>query len=109
MIKATFMGSRDNYLGFYVTGHAGYANSGKDIVCSGVSALAISTANALSKRLGNQVRCGQIQGFLFVKLSNQLNEEEKKISQIILDSCYEGMVSVENEYGNYLKVVLQEG
>lgn len=108
MIKAAFLGTRDHFTGFYVVGHAGYGEYGKDIVCSGVSALSVSAVNALSKRLKDRLIWGQTEGFLFAKLSNQLSQKEAEASQIILDSLYEGMQSVEKQYGKYLKVVLQE-
>ena len=37
------------YAGFTVSGHAGYAREGEDIVCSAVSVLVINTVNALDK------------------------------------------------------------
>lgn len=38
-----------HYAEFYITGHANYAERGKDIVCAGVSALAITLENALQE------------------------------------------------------------
>lgn len=47
MIKAIFYQKDGITFGFSVTGHAGYDESGKDIVCAGVSALVINTINSL--------------------------------------------------------------
>ena len=37
--------------GFDITGHAGFAKAGEDIVCAAVSMLAINTINTLEKLL----------------------------------------------------------
>ncbi|MER2130809.1 MAG: ribosomal-processing cysteine protease Prp [Carnobacterium inhibens] len=42
MIQATFhMNEKEDILAFKVEGHAGYAPSGRDIVCAAVSSLVI--------------------------------------------------------------------
>ena len=38
-----------NYTGLSVSGHAEYADSGKDIVCAAVSLLTINTINAIGR------------------------------------------------------------
>ena len=44
MIKVIFYKDSDDcYTGFQVKGHAGFAAYGKDIICAGVSVLAINT------------------------------------------------------------------
>ena len=46
MIQAVFYMYPDKtYRGFSVSGHAGYENAGKDIICASVSALVINTVN----------------------------------------------------------------
>ena len=48
MIKADFYLNTDgSYRGFSVSGHAGYAKRGQDIVCASVSSLVINTVNAI--------------------------------------------------------------
>lgn len=39
--------SSDRITGFDISGHAGLADSGYDIICSAVSALAINTVNSI--------------------------------------------------------------
>ena len=46
MIKVTiYKTERQEYAGFDMEGHAGYAEAGEDIVCAGVSALVINALN----------------------------------------------------------------
>ena len=50
MIQVTvFQSSDGSYKGFRVFGHAGYAESGNDIVCAAVSVLTINTINAIER------------------------------------------------------------
>lgn len=47
MITAKFKKKNDQVYWYQVTGHAGYADLGNDIVCAGVSALYITVTNTL--------------------------------------------------------------
>lgn len=48
MINITiYKNAEDMITGFKVSGHAGFANAGSDIVCSAVSALVINTINSI--------------------------------------------------------------
>lgn len=47
MIDVCIKKSGAHYTGWYVGGHAGYAEIGKDIVCAAVSALTITLETAL--------------------------------------------------------------
>lgn len=47
MIDVYISKSDQHYSGFHVTGHAGYAERGKDIVCAAISALTITLCNTL--------------------------------------------------------------
>ena len=43
-----FKNSEKEITGFYSAGHAGYAESGSDIICSAISVLTINTINSVS-------------------------------------------------------------
>ncbi len=47
MIRAEFLESNGLKIGFKLSGHAGYADSGSDIVCAAVSSAVQLTANTL--------------------------------------------------------------
>ena len=49
MINVTFDRREQNLIGFEFDGHAGYAESGKDIVCAGVSALVLNMINSVDE------------------------------------------------------------
>ena len=48
MIRVTVYRAQNRYLGFCVSGHAGAAPSGQDLVCAAVSSAALLTANTLA-------------------------------------------------------------
>ena len=49
MIVAEFFQKNDMICGFKVYGHAGYADSGSDIVCASISSAVQLTANTISE------------------------------------------------------------
>ncbi len=49
MIKARFYHSGESLVGFSVSGHAGFADSGNDIVCAAVSTAVNMTANGITE------------------------------------------------------------
>ncbi len=51
MIEAAFICANRRVAGFTVSGHAGYADSGKDIVCAAVSSAVQLTANGITEIL----------------------------------------------------------
>lgn len=48
MIKAEFFKKNNNYVGFKVSGHAGYGVSGYDIACASVSSAVQITINTIT-------------------------------------------------------------
>ncbi|MFQ8600843.1 MAG: ribosomal-processing cysteine protease Prp [Oscillospiraceae bacterium] len=65
MIRAVFQKSGDWFKGFEISGHAGYAGHGRDIVCASVSSAVMLTANAVTEVAGidADVRGGRAGGF----------------------------------------------
>ncbi len=58
MINAKFfIDSQGDPVGFTVSGHAGYASSGKDIVCASVSSAVMLTVNTAAENFGLGVDC----------------------------------------------------
>lgn len=52
MITVKLLRSADQYRSFCVSGHAGYAASGEDIVCAGVTSAVQLTVNGICEVLG---------------------------------------------------------
>lgn len=107
MITVTIYKGKDHYRGFDCLGHAGYANSGKDIVCSAVSVLVINTINSIDVLTNQQssVTTDETSGFIQYSLQDQIIVEAK----LLLDSMVLGLKDIEKQYGKkYLKIKFKE-
>ncbi len=106
MIKAVFYKKNNEFFGFSVQGHAGYADSGKDIICSAVSALTINTVNSVEKLTDDKFSTEMAEnGDLKFKVVSEISSK----SILLIDSLYLGLTDIEEEYGkNFVKVYIRE-
>jgi uncharacterized protein YsxB (DUF464 family) len=72
MIYADFLRRNGNYLGFKVSGHAGYEDIGKDIACASVTSAVQLTANTITD---------------FLKIGSEVSAENNVVSLKITDYC----------------------
>ena len=88
--------------GFRISGHAGYADSGKDIVCSAVSMLTINTCNSIESFTNDKFVCqeDEVNGSIELMMKD-IGEK----SQLLLASFVLGLSSVKKAYGQkYIKI-----
>lgn len=93
MITAKFKKKNNQIYWYQVTGHAGFANIGNDIVCAGISVLYITITNKLLV-LG---RTFERDGGYFV-----LDPTEQEI--VCLELLHEGVASIAEQYPDNVKV-----
>lgn len=93
MITAKFKKKNSQIYWYQVTGHAGFANIGNDIVCAGVSALYISVTNAL---LSFGKTFERDEGYFI------LDPTDKELA--CLKILYDGIKSIEAQYPENVKV-----
>lgn len=105
MIEVQFAKTRDFIKGFQISGHAGYAKYGHDIVCAAASFLAITVVNSLELQLGcaGIVKGGE-DGYLYYRLPEELNREQQEIAQIILQTLKVGFENLREEYPEYVSI-----
>ena len=107
MMKVTvYQDSEGRVYGFQVSGHAGYGRSGKDIVCSAVSALTTNTMNAIEAFVKDPVKYQAVneeEGFMHYELS-----EVSKESRLLLDALVLGLKNIEASYGKYIQIEFEE-
>ena len=99
--------TRDGYKGFTCTGHAGYADSGSDIVCAAVSVLVINTINAMDSLANEEMEVvtGEEDGVIDVVFVNPVNEKTK----LLMDTMILGLKSIAQQYGKkYLRLKFEE-
>lgn len=96
MIRVT-IGREDGLTTLEVTGHSGYAEKGKDIVCAGVSTIVQTYAFITVENGGcEEYRMGD--GYLFVKA------KDSKENDIRLHMVKTALEAIEGEYPHYLMI-----
>ena len=107
MINATFYRNSDGlYMGFVVSGHAGYAKAGKDIVCSAVSALCINTVNSVDRLTKNNFDVN-IDESGTIEFKFKSNPDDK--GNLLVGALSLGLTELYKEYdGKYLQVYFKE-
>lgn len=108
MIIAKFIkNSKDLIYSFEITGHAGYAEAGEDIVCAAVSVLAIETVNSIDKMADHQMFVEEADndgGYLFAQIKPNLSENQAQVTQILLKHLYLSLQDVATTYPDYVTI-----
>ena len=104
MITVTIYKKSNQYLGFDINGHAGYAEEGSDIICAAVSVLSLNTLNSIEaftedEFSGEQVADLYVPG-AFIRESRTFDgfhgtwadRHSKKLWETIYQDCIQGGV-----------------
>lgn len=89
---------------YRVSGHAEFDESGKDIVCAGVSAVVVGTVNAIEALVPIQLAHQMENGLLDVVIDQPNNHEHDKKSQLLLESMLVMLRTIEHSYGEYINI-----
>ena len=109
MIRVTvYKTERHEYVGFDVSGHAGYAESGEDIVCSAVSALVINAVNSIDRLTDDETSsvADEETGDIEFRFKGHPSHD----ARLLLDSMILGLEAIEDsgEYESYIDIVFKE-
>ncbi|HHY41862.1 MAG TPA: ribosomal-processing cysteine protease Prp [Thermoanaerobacterales bacterium] len=96
------------YMSLEISGHAKYAEYGKDIVCAGVSALAETAILGLKHVACVKPLVIKRQGYLALKLPDNLPQEELKKATIILETIFLGLKDISKSYPSNVRIELVE-
>ena len=86
-------------ISLYVKGHANYAESGKDIVCSAVSSLCISFANTLLAA-GVEKRCFRIEDGSFYMSATIVEKQQYAVGAF--DMAVNGLRMIAEQYPDHV-------
>lgn len=92
---------------FTVTGHAGYAPHGEDILCAGVSAIAQTVIGSLEDIAGIKPDYVLRDGEISCELPDlsALSEQQTEIARVLMESMSIGCRQIEASYGSsYVQV-----
>lgn len=107
MIRVTvYKNPNKEYIGFKTEGHAEYADSGQDIVCSAVSVLVINTINSIDTFTTDEciVKSEQESGVIACRFSSTVSEQ----SNLLLDSLILGLQGIQKNYQSYIEISFKE-
>ena len=105
MITVKIFKRSDDFEGFQVSGHAGQAESGYDIICAAVSVLTVNTANSIETLTGDRIEDCEKDGFLSCRFPDGLSEN----GRLLMHSMILGLQQIEANYDEpYVKVVFSE-
>jgi uncharacterized protein YsxB (DUF464 family) len=108
MINIVFKKKDNLFISFEINGHAGYSKSGTDIVCSAVSALAYTFANGITDVVKVNACIDVFEdGFLNLDISH-LDKENIEKCQVLLETMFIGLKSMNVMYGKYISIKLEE-
>lgn len=105
MIKISILKTPNERVDITVKGHADYSEQGTDIVCAGVSALAITTANSLDYHgFSPKVEAFE-DGLLKVSVVYPKEEVPVAVVNAIIETFRLGISSMAESYGDYIRLV----
>ena len=108
MINVTIHRKSKSILSFVVSGHAFFADRGKDIVCAGTSAVVVGAINAVHAITGVTPEIRQEDGFLSCKLPSNLDEATSEKVQLLLEGMVISLQTIEQEYGKNIKITFKK-
>lgn len=98
---------RDNtYIGFYISGHSGYADSGEDIVCAGISVLTINFINSIEKLTDEKFAMFEHEND--GTIDYMLEDKPGRDAEILFQSLVLGLVELEKEYKDFISLDYKE-
>ncbi|HEY4544117.1 MAG TPA: ribosomal-processing cysteine protease Prp [Tissierellaceae bacterium] len=111
MIEVVLKTRDKNLLGFEVSGHAQYDQSGKDIVCSAVSVLTINSINTLEEvlNLKNEIKYSEKENLITLDINTKsLDELKLHDTQVVLRGFELGITSILREYQEFVELYYRE-
>ena len=109
MIKATVTKEQSGRIhSFEMSGHAQFAEHGKDLVCAGASAVSFGALNAIMKLTESQptIKQGSDGGYLKAIFSK--DEIEDHDIQLILNTMIVSLQTIEQDYGEHIKIIFKK-
>ena len=107
MTTVSFLRDARGLCGIRVSGHAGYAPAGEDIVCAAASVLITTCANALESVAGIRPNVSHSERpvIIHVALPGGLSPASEHDARIILRTAEQGFLDIAGQYPSYLQII----
>ncbi len=100
MIRAVFFKKNGSLVGFSISGHSGYADSGSDIVCASVSSAAQLVINTITESFEDKADVDVGENELKFMLSEPHSDYSKKL----LYGFYTHLKLIKEEFSPYVDI-----
>lgn len=104
MITVSVVQSGDTIHAIDIEGHAGSAAHGKDLICAGVSSIAVGTLNALDMLVKDTCCCEMQKGCIHIEVSSH----DQAQTQLILRTMLIQLETMQERYHQYIQIQIQE-
>ena len=93
---------------FEMSGHANFAEHGKDLVCAAASAVSFGAVNALITLTGEtpEIQQGADGGYLNVTFPTSKKNDYD--SQLIVQAMIVSLQTIEQDYGQHIKIIFKK-
>lgn len=104
MITVRFQQLGQKLVAFSVSGHAGYADRGQDIVCASVSSAVQLTANAITEQFHTAAQVAVEENRVSLRLPAQAGKE----SVLLLEALKQHLAFLAEDYQNTIQIFVSE-
>ncbi|MGN1034159.1 MAG: ribosomal-processing cysteine protease Prp [Oscillospiraceae bacterium] len=108
MIIAEFEKSAENFVGFNISGHANYADYGKDIVCAAVSSALQMVTNGLTEILKLKCKIKEDENNIALKIMANNKTDNLKPGYAFVESFYLHLKLLAKTYKRTIEVIILE-
>ncbi len=104
MISVKIQGKKKIAQEIIVSGHAGFADHGEDLVCAAVSVLTISILNGLTEILGRK-DLGEVveEGYVRFIIPEITDDPMKMKTDTLISTYLLGIRGIKEAYGDYIQ------
>ncbi|MBY8912780.1 ribosomal-processing cysteine protease Prp [Bacillus sp. YC2] len=112
MIQATIRRSRteEDVLSFEMTGHADFAEHGRDLVCAAVTAVVFGAVNAVIALapLEPILDIGQDGGYFYFEFPEAADQEAFQKAQLLIEGMIVSLETIERDYNDHLRLTTNQ-
>jgi len=105
MTKCEFFTEDDRITGFSVSGHSGYAEAGKDIVCAAISAAVTMAEATINDVCGAKAKVRVKEDDARITLMLPASCDEEETVQAVLSGLMLTLISLREDYPDYIEVL----
>ena len=105
MTRCEFFTENERITGFSVSGHSGYAEAGKDIVCAAISAIVTMAEATINDVCGGKAKVRVKEEDARITLTLPATCEEEESIQAVLAGLMVYLCTLRDEYPDYIEVL----